>query len=78
MITFRGVRRRLSRVKRHPARGIFPKVDAINDPRLVHASLPRNVFNVDPEESRKLWIIQCDGSNRVGDGDCLRFARRMS
>ncbi len=73
-----GVRLRLRRMKRHASRGISPEVDAINDPRLIHASLPGNVFNVDPEQPRKLWIIQCDGSNRVGDGDCLRVARRMS
>ena len=73
-----GVRLRLRRVKRHASRGISPEVDAINDPRLIHASLPGNVFNVDPEQPRKLWIIQRDGSNRVGDGDCLRVARRMS
>ena len=71
-------RPRLSRVKRHGSRGISPKVDAIDRPRLARASLTRNVLDVNSQKPGKIWIAQSGRSNRLGDGDCLRVARRMS
>lgn len=39
--------------------------------------MARNVFDVDPEEPHKLWILQRGRSSRVRDADNLRVARRM-
>jgi hypothetical protein len=65
-------------MKRHASRGIFPEVDAIDNPLFARASLTRNVLDVNCQEPGKLWIVQSGCSNCLGDGDCLGVARRMS
>jgi hypothetical protein len=41
-------------MKRHASRGIFPEVDAIDNPLLARASLTRNVLDVNSQEPGKL------------------------